>query len=246
MTSRATTANRARTLVLDATALAATIDAALDDSDLAGYPSSTPGAASQGSAAPLNDRCDDCGGPLPCRTHRLRSHLRADPRTGPDSTHELGHLSTTNSSLTERGALSTDRARRELDELHEHVRIAAHHLARATKISIARGTARLDKTTVSQRLIDIDRDVWCTNCLRHDMRNPRADKGTLCEFCAGYRARWGRLPSGRVFACRDGRGGRIYENDIIRIHAEDDREADDRRREEKRLAKAAQRAAKAS
>lgn len=226
----ATTATRARACVLEAHSLAATIDAALDDTDLAGYPTRSAGAGDTGTAT-VELACDQCGEPQPCRTHRL------DLTSDPGDKHELGHLSTKNTSLTESTALTGDRARQDLEALHEHVRLAIHHLRRAAKISVARGTIRLNEKAVTNRIHEATKEIWCENCTKIGQRNIRLTGSELCEFCDDHRKKWKRPPSKRIWECRNARGGSIYPNDIQRIYREEALEADRKKDEQKREAK---------
>ncbi len=139
-----------------------------------------------------------------------------------------------------------DTARQDLDQLQEHLRKAAHHTARAAHIITAWGNRGLDQTTITSRLTAIDAGIWCANCITHGHHTPKRPKGTLCEFCAGFRSDWKRLPSKRILEVRTSRGGRIYVTDIRRIHREQDEERKRVKEAERVAAKAAKHAAKAA
>lgn len=206
----------ARQVALDATVLSVTIDQALRELDaaLAGYPTSASGAPPNSAQAVGLD-----AGPCVAVT----CGLWPCP----------GHEGDGSSTSVESAALVTDRARVVLEELHENLRLAAHHVRRAAAISQAWGTARLDKSTVASMLVAIDAGLWCENCARHGQRNTRDEGHKLCQFCRKFRAQYGRLPSKRIFKVRDARGGKIYEQDVKRIHAAQDEEAAARKEAER-------------
>jgi hypothetical protein len=215
-------ANQARTALLDTTALAATIDAALAalDTALAGWPTSTPGAAPAESGPLPEGVCDEhlgtgtvisgpeprrvplvCGRALPCAEHP-----------------------TTATSIVERIA-GTDRARSALDDLTEHTRQLAHHARAAATLALLWGSPALDKTAISRRIGEIDAGIWCVNCVRHGYRNNRIEGEQRCSFCGDFLRNWLRKEDGKgieapkeVLDLRSAKS-RLYETDITRILA---------------------------
>lgn len=170
------TTDQARTILTDATVLATSIDAAmrtLADSR-GGFPASTPGAAPATGGGPLPDISGPCREPgcehtRPCTEHDTAVRLTA----------------------TEAGAAGYDEASQATTRLLEHMRIAAHHVARAATLASRWGNPALDATAVAKRLQDIDQAVWCHNCAKHGHNNVRQDGRTECRECADFRRTWG-------------------------------------------------------
>ena len=170
------TADQARTILTDATVLATSIDAALRTlaDSRGGFPASTPGAAPATGGAPLPDISGPCREPgcehaRPCPDHDTAVRLTA----------------------TEAGAAGNDEAGQATARLLEHMRIAAHHVAKAATLASRWGNPALDATAVAKRLKEIDRSVWCHNCAKHGHNNPRRDGRTECRECAEFRTTYG-------------------------------------------------------
>lgn len=215
MTRPQTISTRARQCVSDATVLASLIDPALVTLDraLAGWPEQTPGAAPAEARAAMPCTRNDCTHIRPCPDHD------EDPVV-----------------LTRPEALASqgDPARRALDQLAEHVRIAAHHLAAASTLAIEWGKAGVTSTEVADRLDAI----WCRNCLRCGKHEPRDGAHLDCAECRRFRARWKRDAPKAIIDAR-GRGRNLNEVDEKRILDRDRREQDEAdRAAERRQARA--------
>lgn len=193
--------DRARIALVDATTIATLIDTALRSmhDNLAGYPTSTPGAApsTPGQPPTYSGRCqeNDCPHPRPCPDHD-------------------GPIALTQ---PERLALIGNPAANDMEQLAADMALAATVLARAARIAVRWGMPPVNGETVTQRLATIDAGIWCNNCARHGQRNPRRDGKTECGFCASFRADYGLPASAAIWQARDARGGRIYVQDIERI-----------------------------
>lgn len=225
MPQRTRTAERARIALIDANVIAVTIDTALAaiDRGLAGWPTSTPGASPLETppATPCRDR--DC------------THLRPCPIHDEEAV-ELTAI--------ERTANEGDKARRELEQLDEAVRLAAHHLGVAARISQSWAWEGLTQSAVSARLVAVDAGVWCSNCVKFGEHNPREENRTECKFCREFRRDFKRPAPKQIWDARNARGGRIDVGTIDRILKRLDAEQKARRAEQKAAAAAARKAAK--
>lgn len=215
MTRPQTISTRARQCVSDATVLATLVDPALValDRALAGWPEQTPG------AAPAEARPAE-----PCHRNDC-THIRPCPVHDDDPV-----------ALTQPEALASqgDPARRALEQLDEHVRIAVHHLAAASMLAIEWGKAGVTSTEVADRLDAI----WCRNCLRHGKHEPRDGAHLDCADCRRFRARW-KFDAPRAIIDARGRGRNLTEVDEKRILDRDRREqAEADRAAERRQARA--------
>ena len=118
------------------------------------------------------------------------------------------------STATERAALDRDPARTDLDAMLKHLS-AAETATRAAAIIAARwATPTMPKAHVEQRIAEID--IWCTNHLRHQMREPRTEGATVCHYCASFQADYKRHAPVEVLDYR-ARYGRINAMQITRI-----------------------------
>ncbi len=170
------TADQARTILTDATVLVTSIDAALRTlaDSRGGFPASTPGAAPATGGAPLPDISGPCREPgcehaRPCPDHDTAVRLTA----------------------TEAGAAGNDEAGQATARLLEHMRIAAHHVAKAATLASRWGNPALDATAVAKRLQEIDRSIWCHNCAKHGHNSPREHERTECTPCREFRKVYG-------------------------------------------------------
>lgn len=192
-------AEQARAIHLDSTVLATLIDDALHNLDLglAGWPTSTPG-ASPSETQPLGE-CHhrECSNERPCPTHE------------PDATQEL--------TATERQASTPDIARRDLEAMTEAIRKATHQVAVAATIANRWAHAGVDETSIKARLVAIDSEIWCANCVRYGRHEPRAKDRTECDFCSAFRQQRKRGAPKEIWDARDARGGKIDETTVIRI-----------------------------
>lgn len=192
------TIRRAEHALTDATTISVTIAAALTNLDLAlaGWPTSTPGASplQAGPAAPCRD--EQCTNIRPCPVHD-------------DEPVEL--------TSTERLANDTDRARRQLDYLHDHIRKAEHHLAQAAAISHRWAWHGIDQTTVKARLTAIDASIWCENCSKFGRHEPREQGRKECRDCANFRRDYKRTMTKPFWDAKDARNGRLDVGTIERI-----------------------------
>lgn len=188
MTARPDTLRRrAHEALLDITVLRTLIDPALLalDAGLSGWPTTTPGANPGSSSG------------------RGRAPRTIDPRDAVRGDDGLDR-----NRGAERDALGSDPARRSLEALDEHLRLAADH-ARAAAVIVGQwAQVRVDATTVTKQLAIADTALWCTNHLRHNGREVRREGGTLCEFCSGFQVQYKRLPPANVLDWR-GRGIRL-------------------------------------
>lgn len=190
MTTRHRFNDYARAIYADTHTVTAQLDAALRslEDSMAGYPSTTPGAAPSTSRAAI-DPLDAIDGPV--------------------------HLTS-----TERLAMSTDRAQRDLEALRVALIAAHRHLASAAVITLRWGSVRVDDTTVTKRLagaVTADHGIWCRNCSRHGVKEPRAEGKSECRFCADFRRTYGIDAPQAVHDVRQARGGRLFVQDIERI-----------------------------
>lgn len=139
-----------------------------------------------------------CGHTLPCPTH---------PPTV--------------DSATEAAAMRPDRARTNLDQLNKAIGAALVAATKAAHLASYWATPGIDKTTVAHRIAADDK-IWCDNCERYNVRNVRRDGGgTHCDWCTNFQREWHRLPNGDILDLR-ARRGKVYRQDIIRIHARTD------------------------
>jgi hypothetical protein len=153
----------------------------------------------------------------------------ANPETDPVTRIDLEHGPDVKLTAVERFATQRDPARADLEALDEHVRLLVHH-ARGAAVIVARwAQPRLDATTVGQRLAAVDAGIWCTNHIKHGMREPRREGGTECSFCAGFKSDYKRTAPFEVLDHR-ARFGRIYEAQVLRILAKIDEQARTRKR----------------
>ena len=210
--------DQARQALVDARVLSIEIDAALRSLEvgLAGWPERTPGAA-PAVARPLTPcHVDECEQWRPCPEHGDDVEL-----TGP-----------------ERSASQGDKARRDLEQLLDHVRLAAHHTAAAVTVAHRWAWDAPDESMVKDALAAIDGDIWCEHCIRFGEHNPRVTSRKLCAFCRSFKSDWKTLPSREIWAARNARGGRIDVATIERILANAKRQESEvdgeRSREQKR------------
>lgn len=196
------TTDLARINLVDATTIAALIDAALRSlhDNLGGYPTSTPGAAplAAGLVTTYAGLCQEPGCEYPARPC-------------PD------HDTPVNLTQPERLALAGNPAAADMKQLAHDLAAAQVLLARAARLAVRWGMAAVSSETVTQRLTTIDQGIWCTNCARHGQRNPRGHERTECDFCASFRLDYGLPASKAIWQARDARGGKIYVQDIERI-----------------------------
>lgn len=177
------TADQARTILTDATVLATSIDAALRTlaDSRGGFPASTPGAGPASGHTDIPDvsgPCQeaDCDQTRPCPDHDTPIRLTA----------------------TEAGAITTDQATVDQTKLLEHMRLAAHHTARAATLATRWGNPSLTTTDVAKRLQDIDRAIWCHNCAKHGHNSPREHERTECSACREFRQTYGQARTGPI------------------------------------------------
>lgn len=212
--------DQARTALTNTQIVAIEIDAALIalDQALAGWPEQTPGASAV-EAAP----------PRPC-THGECTHIRPCP------VHEADDLAPVKLTGPERAAQQGDRARVDLDALLEHVRLLAHHARAAADITHLWSQAAVTSSEVAERLDQI----WCRNCLRHNVHNVRDENHADCKACRTFRARWKRDAPKAIIDAR-GRGRNLTELDEKRILDRDRRERDEAEQAAERRAARAKR-----
>lgn len=209
----------ARSLLVDAAIVAATIDAALPalERGLAGWPTSTPGAGPVETAPLQPCRDADCTNVRPCPDHD-------------DEPVEL--------TATERTADQADPARHDLDRFERALRHAAVNLTIAARLSQSWAWGGMTATEVAGKLAAIDGDIWCTNCVRFGERNPKEETRTECSFCRQFRLDYKRAAPREIWAARNARGGRIDVGTIDRILARMKVEEKERKAAEKAAAKA--------
>lgn len=190
MNPRTATANAQRTLT-DATITTINLNSAINNLNdhLAGYPETTPGAA-PAEAQP----------PTPC-THNTCTHIRPCPK----------HDDHTQLTTVERLATQPDKARTDLEQLNEHLRLAAHHTAQTAILTTKWATNhRLDQATY-------DAHIWCTNCIGYGEHNPRETDRTECRFCSAFR-REHKIPAPReIWNAKNARNGKIDQATVARI-----------------------------
>lgn len=212
--------DQARAGYANAHLVALEIDAALVaiDQAMAGWPEQTPGASNVEAAPARPCTRDDCTHIRPCPVHDV-DELDPVKLTGP-----------------ERGAQQGDRARTDLVALVEHVRLLAHHAARAADITHHWSKAAITTAEVAERLDQI----WCRNCLRHNVHNVRDESHADCKACRTFRARWKRDAPKAIIDAR-GRGRNLTELDEKRILDRDRRERDEAEQAAERRAARAKR-----
>lgn len=127
------------------------------------------------------------------------------------------HPDTPNTS-TEAAALNPDRARTNLDQLTRYTNQAATALRRAAAIATYWAHPGIDDSTVQRRLVAVDANVWCNNCLTSGHRNVRRPGAHHCDWCLDFQKDWHRLPTKEILDLRATKG-RVYQQDIVRIHA---------------------------
>lgn len=215
MSRRPSPSDQARQIYLDAYTLAGLIDDATHNLDLglAGWPTSTPG-ASPAAAGELRE-CPrkDCNESVPCPVHDKDE--TADT-FGPVET-EWGHQPAEKTTATERLATTRDKAADDLQAITEAIRKAVHHTAIAATIANQWAHAGIDETTVKARLVAIDAEIWCANCVRYGRHEPRAKDRTECDFCSAFRQQRKRGAPKEIWDARDARNGRLDETTISRI-----------------------------
>jgi hypothetical protein len=227
------------TILYEAHTLAAYIDPALQrlDDSLAGWPTSTPGAG-PASPSPIAEHNWCTEHPLPCEPHPDQHTTDGLCHFHPLPCSE--HPPDQRSSLTERAALQGDLARAQLDLLDTALEQAQAAVSAVTLIATRWGAP--SGRDVKATLLTVDESIHCAHCFPLGYRNVRAPGKTLCDYCFNYRERWrnhtstktiGNVPSARILALRDSRGGKIYRHDEERIRGEEVREAADRRRVDK-------------
>jgi len=169
------TSTQARNILTDATVIATLIDAALTalDIGLQGWPETTPGAspASQGPATQCNHRNftgdNDCTKNRPCPDHGEADGV---------------HLTT-----TERFGTTPDQARHDLDALTEHIHQAAHHTAKAARITHRWGLKGVTDTEITIGLTERLEDIWCRNCAKAGISTVHRIGRQECAFCEQFR-----------------------------------------------------------
>lgn len=206
-------ADRARAAHTDMTIVATLIDDALQalDQSLAGWPTSTPGAAPAGPQTVVPCPVDECPQMRPCSVHDDDKDRRAFQ---PDA---FGHEPAEVDTPVERNGLTPDAAHRDLVMLKALLKTIARQAAIAARITSRWGLAGIDATSVGTRLADIDAAVWCDNCGRYGFKNPRRKGGTECDFCCSFRQTYAPYPAPRELLDIHSSGRKVSINDITRI-----------------------------
>lgn len=179
---------------------------------LCGYPASTPGAA-PASPSPLPEYNGPC-------QERLEVEAATDVMLRVQCGHQRPcpeHDSALALTQPERLASTTDKAGNDLASFQAALRQAQQALSKAARIATRWGTPGLNESAVKDRLLVIDRDIWCSSCSRFGEHNPRRENGRRCEFCQVFHATYGREPHKAIFDARNARGGRLSVTDIERI-----------------------------
>lgn len=220
MSPRISPNDQARIAFTNAQLVAIEIDPALTALDiaLAGWPEQTPGAAAP-EAQPAQ----------PCR-HEDCTHIRPCP------VHEVDELAPVKLTGPERGAQHGDRARADLERLLEHVRLMHHHARAAADITHLWALTAVTSAEVAQRLDQI----WCRNCLRHNVHNVRDEQHADCKACRSFRARH-KMDAPKAIIDARGRGRNLTEADEKRIIDRDRREQSEADRAAERRAARAKR-----
>jgi len=162
-------ATLAQIALVDATVIATLIDAALTALDLGlqGWPETTPGASPASGNGTRECPNPLCANTTPCLTH------------DPDGTIVL--------TATERFAITTDIASRDLDALTEHIRRGAHHMAAAARLCHQWGLQGVDDTTIKAGLSERVEEIWCVSCAKAGISTVRTQGRTECRFCEEIR-----------------------------------------------------------
>jgi hypothetical protein len=185
----------AQAILLEATTLSVTVDAALRvlNDCIAGYPSQVPGAAALEAGPLVECRHEDCTEFQPCPVHDGPPVVLTQP---------------------ERGADSHDAAAADLEQLIVRVKRVARDVRVAAAIASRWGRGGVDGSTVRSQLADALSNLWCVNCAEHGF-DTRRSHGDYCEFCSGIKSKYKRYPNLQLLEWHK-MGRRVLPSDVAR------------------------------
>lgn len=154
----------------------------------------------------------------------------ADPKGG--GTPPLDNGERDNSNLTERAALTPDKAIADHKALTKAIRNANTNLRIAATIAQRWGSPEDNLSAIAERLTTADGNLWCDNHMKHYMRQVRRPGHTDCDFCTQFRAQYKRAAPIEILDHR-ARYGRLTETQTKRLITK----ADERIRAERKARK---------